>query len=120
MLNFLTKLLFCKHHNKKTIYIQDRYHDMMTDNDDLEDIPTYIKITYCTDCGKILEMYHVNETENYQTTYLMGEWVKVCCESDYSDICEFELITGFDIKNITSFDYQGNLEKADTMFYIKE
>lgn len=104
MLNFLTKLLPCKHRNKKTIYIQDRYYDMMIDNDDLEDIPTHIKITYCTDCGKILEKHHVAETNDFQRVYWMGKWVNICCESDYYDIREFEKITGLNHKDITCFN----------------
>lgn len=104
MFNFLTKLLPCKHRNKKTIYIQDRYYDMMIDNDDLEDTPTYIKITYCTKCGKILEKSHIIEINEFQKVYWLGEWVNACCESDYSDICEFEKITGLNHKDITCFN----------------
>lgn len=103
MFNFLTKLLPCKHRNKKNIYIQDRYYDMMIDNDDLEDIPTIIKITYCTKCGKILEKHHVVKISNFQRIYY-GEWVNTCCESDYSDILEFEKITGLNHKDITCFN----------------
>lgn len=76
---------------------------MMIDNDDLEDIPTIIKITYCTKCGKILEKHHVVKISNFQRIYY-GEWVNTCCESDYSDILEFEKITGLNHKDITCFN----------------
>lgn len=104
MFDFLTKLLPCKHRNKNTIYIQDKYYDMMIDNDDLEDIPTIIKITYCTKCGKILEKHHIVKISNFQRIYWMGEWMNTCCESNYSDILEFEKITGLNHKDITCFN----------------
>lgn len=104
MFNFLTKLLSCKHRNKKTIYIQDRYYDMMIDNDDLEDIPTYIKITYCTKCGKILEKHHVDTSKGYLIICCSGRWIDNYPESDCPDILEFEKITGLNHKDITCFN----------------
>lgn len=104
MFNFLTKLLHCKHRNKKSIYIRDRYYDMMIDNDDLEDIPTYIKITYCTKCGKILKKRHIDTSKESLIICCSGYWIDNYSESDYSDICEFEKITGLNYKDITCFN----------------
>lgn len=104
MLTFLKKIFSCKHSNKKTIYIQNRYYDMMIDNDDLEDIPTYIKITYCTKCGKILEKHHIDISKKSLIISYTGGWIDSYPESDYSDILEFEKITGLNHKNITYFN----------------
>lgn len=52
------RILFCRHHSYMIIYIIDRVYDEKMDNDDLEDIPTFIKIKFCKKCGKIIYMKH--------------------------------------------------------------
>lgn len=43
----------CKHGTVHTVILQDKYYDMMTDNDDLDDFPTIVEVTY-NNRGKIL------------------------------------------------------------------
>lgn len=103
MFKFLKKLFLpCKHDNSiETIYVEDRIFDRMTDNDDLEDSSTFIKVDYCAKCGKILSMVHTLETDNYARCYGFGQWIKVPTESCYSNIKKFENITGIDHNKLT-------------------
>lgn len=112
MFNFLKKLfsrsaiinrITCKHDGSiETIYIEDRIYDSIMDNDDLGDIyRTFIKVDYCTKCGKILSMSHTNKTNNYSTCYGFGHWIKVPAESYYEDIEKFKKITGIDANKLT-------------------
>lgn len=48
------KKCFCPHDDIRYVVLRDYFYDEMMDNDDLEDIPTYIQVTYCYDCGKII------------------------------------------------------------------
>ena len=92
----------CKHDGSiETIYVEDRIFDRMTDNDDLEDSSTFIKVNYCTKCGKILSMVHTFDTDNYTRCYGFGQWIKVPAESCYSNIKNFEKITGMDHNKLT-------------------
>lgn len=86
-----------------TVYIQDRIYDEFMDNDDLEDSPTFIKIKYCTKCGKILHKVHSNKTDNFAKCYGFGNWIKVYQESDYELIRKFEQITNINIKELTLY-----------------
>lgn len=101
--NTIVNKIICKHDGSiETIYVYDRIYDRMTDNDDLEDIyRTFIKIDYCTKCGKILSMRHTNKTNHYSTCYGFGQWIKVPAESYYIDIINFEKITGINHNKLT-------------------
>lgn len=78
---------FCKHVISE-VYIHDEYFDYETDNDDLEDIPTLIKIKYCPLCGKIFSKDHTFLTDKAST---------------YWEIKEFEEDTGLDSRKITLY-----------------
>lgn len=56
----ISNIFPCSHENSRSVIIRDYLYDEMTDNDDLEDIPTLIKVTYCYDCGKILKKERFN------------------------------------------------------------
>lgn len=97
------KKIFCHHNSVDTVYIEDKIYDRMTDNDDLEDLSTFIKIDYCTNCGKVLSMIHTLETNNHTRCYGFGSWIKVPIESCRSDIEKFEKITGIDTNRLTLY-----------------
>lgn len=77
--------------------MEDRIYDRAIDNDDLDDyFRTFIKIKYCTKCGKILYKDHSNTTNRYiQFGFIIYK------ESSLADIREFEQITGLDASKIT-------------------
>lgn len=79
----------CPHNNKniKTITKQDSYYDFITKKDDI-DKPTFIDITYCTQCGKILSINFSNKSK----------------KSNYAEFKEFEKIVKKKIKEISYFD----------------
>lgn len=92
MLKFFTKSrrhLSCSH-DIETIYLEDKIYDTATDNDDLEDIPTVNKVSYCTKCGKILDIERTSFFEH---------------KPDYSwdAVAKFEQITGIDSKTVTLY-----------------
>lgn len=80
----LTPSFLCAHANKHSVIIRDYYYDEMTDNDDLDDIPTLIKVTYCYDCGKILKKEYFdnynyfNYSQHLSNNYEMKEFYKRC------------------------------------------
>ena len=64
----------CPHYDIRYVIIRDYLYDEMTDNDDLEDIPTLIKITYCYDCGKILKKERFNNFNYFMfSNYLSSD-----------------------------------------------
>ena len=79
---------FCKHQFTNKVIIHDEIWDQEMDNDDLEDPSTYIEVTYCKTCGKILLKQHVYPT--------------ICRQiSSIPEIEEFERITKCKARNIT-------------------
>ena len=56
----------------RTVYIRDHFYDYMNDNDDLNDIPTIVEVTYSKFRGIICVKFAVCESE-----------------SDYIDIVKF-------------------------------
>lgn len=83
--------ILCKHKGTKDlIVIHDEIWDSMMDNDDLEDLPTYIKVTYCYKCGKILSIR--SHPCLFSMPFDLSDWMK---------IKEFETITGKCAKDIT-------------------
>lgn len=86
----ILKQIFCKH-TVQDIIVHDYIYDAENDNDDLEDTPTYIKITYCPKCGKLL-----NISDDEIDTFPFD-----CSrESSMEAIQKFESITHKDIHNI--------------------
>lgn len=75
----------CNHHYKK-LYIEDYIYDLKIDNDDLEDIPTYIKIVFCDKCGKVISKKHRAFVKRPSTCY---------------EISDFEKLTNIDTKKLT-------------------
>ena len=80
----------CRHENNRSVIIRDYFYDEMTDNDDLEDIPTLIKVTYCYDCGKILKKEHFNNFNYFNYAHYL---------SNYYDINEFYKKCGITNRN---------------------
>ena len=56
----------------RTVYVHDKFFDYMTDNDELKDIPTIIKVTY----SKFRGIINIEMTSRHR-------------ESDISDIARF-------------------------------
>lgn len=87
--------ILCKHKNtKESIVIHDEIWDRKMDNDDLEDIATYIKVTYCYKCGKILSI----KPHPYRCLFYAPSDA-----SDWIKIKEFETITGKRAKDMTMY-----------------
>lgn len=69
-----SKKCICPHDDIRYVIIRDYLYDEMTDNDDLEDIPTLIKVTYCYDCGKILKKERFNNFNYFMfSNYLSSD-----------------------------------------------
>ena len=79
----------------RTVYIRDHFYDYMNDNDDLNDIPTIVEVTYSKFRGIIEVKFAVCERE-----------------SDYIDIAKF-----YDICKIN--EYGGLLEYKKYSIYSK-
>lgn len=94
------KQIFCRHKYKNQIIIHDWYYDFMTDNDDLEDIPTYIIISFCPNCGKIFSKRLYMSYKSDVVARLFGFEDPT---SSYDEIAEFEKLTGVKIKDITMY-----------------
>lgn len=60
--------ILCQHSATAEVIVVDSVYDRRTDNDDLEDRPTKVSITYCKDCGKIIKVKIVDNipTSSYQ------------------------------------------------------
>lgn len=87
--------ILCKHKDtKESIVIHDEIWDMMMDNDDLEDHATYIKVTYCYKCGKILSIKPHPYRYLFYAPSDASDWIK---------IKEFETITGKRAKDMTMY-----------------
>jgi len=70
----ISNIFPCSHENSRSVVIRDYLYDEMTDNDDLEDIPTLIKVTYCYDCGKILKKERFNNFNYFMfSNYLSSD-----------------------------------------------
>lgn len=88
--------IICEHKSTKdSIVIHDEIYDRMMDNDDLEDLNTYIEVTYCYRCGKILSIKFVQSENWFREPKGISDWVK---------IKEFETITGKRAKDITIWE----------------
>ena len=74
--------ILCKHSTTAEVIIEDSVYDRRTDNDDLEDQPTKVSITYCKDCGKIIK---VKIVDNIPT-------------SSYQEIKEFYEVTKYNLR----------------------
>lgn len=60
--------ILCNHSTTAEVIVFDSVYDRRTDNDDLEDKPTKVSITYCKDCGKIIKVKFADNipTSSYQ------------------------------------------------------
>lgn len=76
------KSIFCKPRVEeiKTIFLYDVYFDYMTDNDDLEDVPTIVKITYSKTSGKILDREMIVPH--------WGENIAIASDEEYNEFCK--------------------------------
>lgn len=87
--------ILCKHKDtKESIVIRDEIWDRKMDNDDLEDHATYIKVTYCYKCGKILSIKQHPYRYLFYAPSDASDWIK---------IKEFETITGKRAKDMTMY-----------------
>lgn len=75
--------ILCKHLQTAEVIVVDNVYDRHTDNDDLEDEPTKVAITYCKDCGKIIK---VNFADNISTI------------SSYKEIKKFYEATKYNLR----------------------
>ena len=83
---FDVSLLRKCNHNYSTIYVEDKIYNQRTDNDDLEDIPAFIRIVYCDKCGKIVRMSH----RYFKIKYYSNDEIK-----------KFEQITKINLNKLT-------------------
>ena len=89
MIKNIFKALLCPcHHRFEDVVLYDQIWDRETDNDDLEDSPTLIRVSYCPDCGKVFNI----KAEPCQTS------ISPLCEID-----RFEQITGIDHRTVTLY-----------------
>ena len=88
------KILYKHKDTKESIVIQDVIYDNNMDNDDLEDIPTYIKVTYCRKCGKIFSIKPHPYSYLFYAPSDASDWIK---------IKEFEMITSKRAKDMTMY-----------------
>ena len=89
----------CEHSKEclKTVAIQDRYFDYMTDNDDLDDFPTILEIVYCSKCGKII-------SNDIVLKYGVPPFLGGCTfSSSYEEQEEFFRVTGATEKSISHY-----------------
>ena len=87
--------ILCKHKDtKESIVIRDDIWDRKMDNDDLEDHATYIKVTYCYKCSKILSIKPHPYCYLFYAPSDASDWIK---------IKEFETITGKRAKDMTMY-----------------
>ena len=110
------KKLFCCEHEKKDIVINDVIWDRITDNDDLEDIPTMIRVTYCKKCGKILTIQPEKTSFRYDESLEMN--IPDYHESCLAEIHEFEDITGIDHRSVTLWKERKPLKKFGDIYKI--
>lgn len=92
----------CQHKNVKTINIEDKHFDYMTDNDDLDDIPTIVEIRYCVDCGKILDKHYIYDIYPFVST-----WDEI---RDFKRICNIRHEEDFSLYNEIAYgdNYSNN------------
>ena len=100
------KQFFCQHKDLSSIVVFDRKYDEYFDNDDLEDIPSMIRVIYCKNCGK----YWIYGIEPYEE-----EKYKL---SDSTELYLFKQITGINPDDLTILDdalkkMQGKTEDSD-------
>lgn len=80
--------ILCQHRTTAEVIIEDSVYDRRTDNDDLEDRPTKVAITYCKDCRKIIK---VKIVDNIPT-------------SSYQEIKEFYEVTKYNLRQNSSIE----------------
>lgn len=95
----ILKQLFCKH-SFDSIILEDVEWDRQNDNDDLEDTPSFIEVTYCQKCGKI-----INVTRFYIIDSIMHFKIPSKYYSDMYKYGNFKKVTGVDPKNFPSSKY---------------
>lgn len=78
----------------REIYLRDKFYDYMTDNDELDDIPTIVKVTYSKACG-IIDVsidWNRHEDESWDAgTYY--EFCKICKINKYSGLDRYKKYT---------------------------
>lgn len=86
------KQFFCQHKELSSIVVFDKKYDEYFDNDDLEDIPSMIRVIYCRKCGK----YWVYGIQPFEE----GKFPL----SDSIELRTFKQITGIDPDDLTILD----------------
>lgn len=74
------------------VFIHDKYYDMMTDNDDYEDIPTIVRVEYNSK-GKILDVNFADTTsdlcDNESPMVEKMKFFEVCNINPYGGMEEY-------------------------------
>ena len=81
--------LKCGHQHTDAVILWDRHFDFMMDNDDAEDYPTLSSVTYCQDCGRILDVRRAADARDL---------------SRFWDIDRYAEITGHDVDRCLGVD----------------
>ena len=71
-----------------TVYIRDQFYDYMTDNDDLYDSPTIVKITY----SKFRGIIDVDFTDSKRESHYIDivKFYRVCNINEYGGLSEYK------------------------------
>jgi len=88
MIRNIFKTLLYPCHRSRDVILHDQIWDRETDNDDLEDSPTLVRVSYCPDCGKIFNI----KAEPCRTGI-----------SPLYEIVRFEQTTGIDHRTATLY-----------------
>lgn len=72
----------------RTVYVHDHFYDYMTDNDELEDIPTIVEVTY----SKFRGIIDVDFTDRRrESDYIdIVKFYDICKINEYSGLSEYK------------------------------
>ena len=72
----------------RTVYIRDHFYDYMTDNDELEDIPTIVEVTY----SKFRGVIDVDFTDRRRESDLhdIVKFYDICKINEYGGLSEYK------------------------------
>ena len=72
----------------RTVYIRDQFYDYLNDNDELEDIPTIVEVTY----SKFRGIIDVKFTDRRRESDLrdIAKFYRVCKINEYGGLSEYK------------------------------
>lgn len=76
----------------KMVTIHDQYFDYMTDNDDLEDTPTYVDVTYSEALGLIIRI-NLSQYDNGSSLKDIQDFYRSCHINEWGGLNEYKKYT---------------------------